>query len=332
MKLFKSNKLKKYNRWQVLPFTLSLPERQCFYQKFKETKKKSKSRIVFRVIYWVGIIFLMVCGFLNMSYFAYDAVNNLGMTIAIFVVMVALLITCLVDDLLKYKKGYRRWQAYITYLGTGFLLVARLFLSFKVWYIIAFILYLAQLLAVTLLWVKFGSMRKTVKIDRKIYCVLALMAALFILNVASQNYLDYMIGAWALIPAAVISIAAIALLFTVFKKLFFKLSPKVSTRVGFIFLVVMFSFMVGWCGLDVINTTFSPAPVYNNYEIVDKHIDNASSRGDTTDFIITVIIDGREVNMDVSSSTYYEKEIGDTLRVGFYEGGLGFGFYEEYIE
>lgn len=313
-----------------MPFILSLPERQCFYQKFKEQKKKSKSRIVFSVFYWVGIIFLLVCGFLNMSYFAYDAVDNLGMTIAIFVVMVALLITCLVDDLLKYKKGFKRWQAFITYLGTSILIVTRLFLSFKVWYMVAFILYLAQLLVVVSLWVKNASIRKTVKIDGKIYGVLALTAVMFILNIASQNYLDYMIGAWSLIPTAVISIAVIALLFTVLKKLFFKLSPKISARVVFIFLVVMSSFVVGWCGLDVINTTFSPAPVYNNYEIVDKHIDGGAR--DTTDFILTVVIDDKEVNMDVSSSTYYEKEIGDTLRVGFYEGGLGFGFYEEYIE
>ena len=48
-------------------------------------------------------------------------------------------------------------------------------------------------------------------------------------------------------------------------------------------------------------------------------------------FIITIIIDEKEVDIDVPSDVYYENEVGGMLQVGYYKGALGFAFYE-YIE
>ena len=41
-----------------------------------------------------------------------------------------------------------------------------------------------------------------------------------------------------------------------------------------------------------------------------------------------MLIDGEEVRIDVPSEVYHEKEIGDTLDVGYYSGTLGFDYYQ----
>lgn len=293
-------------------------------------EKKDKKKIAFQSIYWVGILLMVVFGFLSNSYFAYDIKDMTVYKIIFYVLMFALLITALVDDIMKYKHKLQIWQSYIAYSVALLLIFLRFFIDYEIWRFISFIMLLAMTISVLVLHYKRKSLNKKIVMDKKVVFVVGFSWLLQFLEIFYHYYLNEIFLAWALIPASVLLLVIVILSFTVFKKLFYKLSKTVGSRLLLILASFVLCYAVSVCGIDTINTTFSPAPTQNYYEIVAKDV-SGGGRGQSRRFIITIIIDEKEVDIDVPSNVYYENEVGGMLQVGYYKGALGFAFYE-YVE
>lgn len=95
---------------------------------------------------------------------------------------------------------------------------------------------------------------------------------------------------------------------------------RLSERICLPFLVLLFSFvlLVGVIGnLNCALDRSEPTP----YTVTVK--DKYSSGGKTTSYYLTVTVEGREMDMDVSGTAYRETDIGDPVTVEVYEGAFG---------
>lgn len=103
---------------------------------------------------------MVVFGFLSNSYFAYDIKDMTVYKIISYVLMFALLITALVDDIMKYKHKLQIWQSYIAYSVALLLIFLRFFIDYEIWRFISFIMLLAMTISVLVLHYKRKSLNK----------------------------------------------------------------------------------------------------------------------------------------------------------------------------
>ncbi len=301
-----------------------------FYQKKKNLKKidvkYSKSKKAFKITYIFLMTLAFILGFLSISYYSYKIFNNNIVSIILFVILILLLIISLVDNLMTYKNKLEKLQSYLTFPSLFLLILLKFIINYNIWRFISFLILNFVIISVMILHFKRKSKNKSKVLDKKVLFALLFSYLLIILDMLSHNYLNYLIIAWALIPALVLFVIFVILLFTTYKEIFYKISPKIITRVGFTIIAFFGAFFISWCGLDIINASFSPPPTIDSYVILDKNYKNGYRQ--VSQFLLTVNIDGKEVDIEVPSNVYHEKSIGDTLDVGLYDGLLGFAYYE----
>ncbi len=74
-------------------------------------------------------------------------------------------------------------------------------------------------------------------------------------------------------------------------------------------LSTLISYCFSMFGLSVINTSLNTEPETYSYEVVEKDIQSGARQ--ITRYILTVEINGKKIDIDISNDVYYEKEIGD---------------------
>ena len=92
-----------------------------------------------------------------------------------------------------------------------------------------------------------------------------------------------------------------------------------------LFIVVFAAFALIWSSAQHLNYALDTSePQEVSEEIVHKKIDR---NGDTTDYYLTVKLNGEDFKINVSSQAYKSYEIGDTLTFYYFEGAFGEPFY-----
>ena len=95
---------------------------------------------------------------------------------------------------------------------------------------------------------------------------------------------------------------------------------RLSERIALPFLVLLFSFVLMTGTIGNLNRALdTSAPTAYTVTVKDKH----KTGGENTDYYLTVMVEGREMDMDVSGTTYRETEIGAPMTVEVYEGAFG---------
>ncbi len=95
---------------------------------------------------------------------------------------------------------------------------------------------------------------------------------------------------------------------------------RLSERIALPFLVLLFSFVLMTGTIGNLNRALDTSdPTAYTVTVKDKH----KTGGKNTDYYLTVTVEGREMDMDVSVTTYRETEIGAPMTVEVYEGAFG---------
>lgn len=99
----------------------------------------------------------------------------------------------------------------------------------------------------------------------------------------------------------------------------------VLERICVCFVVSFAVFMISWSTANNINyfLDFSEPEEYC-MTIADKDIDSSRSG---TYYEFTLVYEGKEIELDVSQSEYYQYEIGDSFSVDLYQGFFGDAYY-----
>ena len=128
------------------------------------------------------------------------------------------------------------------------------------------------------------------------------------------------------VSLAVSVMAAVAITVLVVKGYWKLKDDRVSEKVCLCILVTFFAFMISESALCHINYICDrTVPSVYELTVEDKELET-HSKGET-DYILKVRHKGRELEMEVSQSDYYQYEIGDELPVTFYEGFFEKEFY-----
>ena len=106
---------------------------------------------------------------------------------------------------------------------------------------------------------------------------------------------------------------------TVFKQAYLVFAKKTSKKILIVLCAVFFTFAGSFVVTNMVNTGFSSERHTNTFEIIDKS--SYGSRG-TRHYVIYIIYNGEKINVPVSTQTFINKEIGQTLIVHTYSGFL----------
>lgn len=292
----------------------------------RNKKKKTKKFNYFNVIYAILTIILIVLGFINIAYFSYDLIDNFVIQIIAHSIISLYIILALVQMLIQTHIKEYRIMAYLTTLSTLITLNSRFFISHNSWIFTLFIV--STLIICFNLIVYFLRKQKyySTKFSKHIFIISFISILIYCVDSFSYNYENEMFMLWAFIPCVLILVILITLCFTLFNKLFKKSCPKIWQKIGIIFICFIFSYCFSMFGLSVINTSLSIEPETYSYEVVEKDIQSGARQ--ITRYILTVEINGKKIDIDVSNDVYYEKEIGDEILVDYNQGALGFAYYE----
>ena len=298
-------------------------------KKKKEKKEGLDKIVVFMFIYIIAIAWLVVSGLLSYSFFAYEAFNSLPVLIIDRAVLILLLLAAMLHSILDADFFAEKIVAAVVFGSTAVVFTicffdfpaqvetTLLFLNSIATFLVAIIYYLARYNDNTQ-----ASMSKKI-----MFC--AFFGFLFVMfGMLDYTYIRDTIMAWAFIPAAIIFVLCTIITFTVYKGLFFreinKKKWKKANAVLVLILIFIASYFVSWMGMATINYSFSPPPVLQPYEIIEKDI---SRSGETTQFECTIHADGTEHDIPVPAYVYHSLEVGDYLSVNYYSGALGFPFF-----
>ena len=288
---------------------------------------KKKTRFIFPVLYVVGFLGASVVGIFGLSTFAYGVFNGIWSRLLYVFSLSLLYITAFVQEITSCKTEDKVINFFIFIGGLTALL---LFIFFGgVFELIAILFSAVMIAAISLRYIMTlrGNPLTEEKLDfKQVLCVLSLL----LFAMAEQmtvTYVNYMLMAWALIPAAVISTVAALVMVPMLDGVWAALYPtKVKSVLNAIALGIIIFFAAwthSYTAIGVINCAFDDNPVKAEFTVTDKHI----TSGQIKQFEVKIVIDKQSEWICLPVDDYYEISKGDKVIIDYYGGALGFAYY-----
>lgn len=154
-----------------------------------------------------------------------------------------------------------------------------------------------------------------------------MIGVFFMLSCASiVNRFDYINGANSLWLYSAIASGIITLLSVL---LVLKYKDRIHERQNHIFIPIL-TFMISltFIGLTSLFLNYVldyTEPLFNEGVIIDMDI--SSGYRQMTSYDLTISLDDDEIIVGVSQLTYFQLEVGDEVKVVFYNGAFGIGYY-----
>ena len=290
-------------------------------------RNKKKTRFIFPVLYVVGFLGASIVGILGLSSFAYDVFNGIWAHILYIFFLSLLYITAFIQEASSCNTEDKVINFFIFIGGLIFLL---LFMFFGGVFELIAIFFSATMIAVICLRY-IMVLRKNPDTEKKPDFKQILSASSLLLFAMAEQmtvtYVNYMLMAWALIPAAVISTVAALVIVPLSDGFWAALYPtKVKSVLNAIavgFIVFFVAWTHSYTAIGVINCAFDSEPTKAEYTVIDKNI----TSGQVKQFEVKVVMDKETEWIPVPASDYYEISKGDKVVIDYYGGALGFAYY-----
>ncbi len=292
---------------------------------FKEERKKSP---VFKIIYFIAFAVAAIFGLLSNSFFAYKAFNSLWAQICYALLISALFITALIEDALSATTRKDIIIAVIVFCSG----LAAFLLMYILGGVLVLIALITSFFISVLVCCNYMQQLKNnpeLKPNLKQF-VCALGLCLFcMVSLTSIEFESWIFIAWALIPAAVLTAAALGVSYFMLRKVWNDIyttkRSQIWNKVALAFLVFMFAVIYSATAAGIANCVFESVCTPAQYTVLNKKI-NSGSRT-PTEFLITVNIGGKDKQIPVSVEDYHSLEIGDYITVDRYTGALNIPYY-----
>ena len=131
---------------------------------------------------------------------------------------------------------------------------------------------------------------------------------------------------YGLIVAGVLMIVFTILSLTVFRETNKKFAKGVWKKIGVAILALIIFMGYGISFIDIANTTQASVSKQIECVILDKKV--TSGYRQITDYTLCIELENKKIWISVSSDTYYDKSINDTLLLNYYNGNLNLPYYE----
>ena len=276
------------------------------------------------------IIFGLVCVFSILKIISTPfSVEQHIFSIIAFVLLELWLITVFVKIVLTTKSVKQKWLACFAYIVNAIILLIIFLIANKdisiailfVYNIVFAVFYMVD-------FARYKTQYKTGKLYNKTLICPSLFAFIFcIANTFNHTYIKTgNLYLYALIPMGISMIVFSILSLTTLKETYKKYFKKVWAKIGIVLAALICSYVVGVVSIDTINCAAKGEPRHLDCVIVDKQSRHYNKGLDH--YNLYVIINDKQYSIEVSTIIYRSKEIGDTLKVDVYKGGLNLDYYE----
>ena len=300
-------------------------------------RKKTKTKYIFPVIYLVPVLGAATLGLLSNSFFAYDIVNHLWANILYLLCISALYITAYVQELLAKRSPCDIVIHSFIFLGS--LLFFFLFYFLNIYFTLAAIVYSAIMMCFIAVR-SVLTMRSTRHIpddsDIDVKPPIAILAIILFAMagmMSSINYVSEIFMAWALIPAAIITVILGGIAVFLLRDLFY--SKLIRIGKSLLVALIVFFIIYVYCNttIGIANFAFDhsdPTPIVCT--VLDKNISSGARTPTTHE--LKVKINNEDMWVDVSTTEYFAISEGDEITVQYYSGAFGFAYviYNEKTE
>lgn len=297
-------------------------------------RKKDKRYIIFAVLYAVATLGATVIGFFGNSFFAYKVFDTLWADVLYLIFLSMLYVTAFVSEVLDSRKPLDVTANAFIFLGSLLIMLlmyifGRVFFFVAEIYSMALLAFIATRCALRIRQNGFPDEYSDLDVKPTVAAIALIILAMT--NVLRVKFVDNMYVAWSLIPAAVLFVAISVPSYILLKDFWIvSYRSKAKSILKIVcagFCIFFISFIFSYTTVGTIDCVFDGDPAQKQYTVLDKDVNSGSS---VTEFKIKVKIDGKTLWIPVPSTDYYELNKGDEVTINYYDGALGFAYWQYY--
>lgn len=190
-----------------------------------------------------------------------------------------------------------------------------------------FLLIIVTLLAYVLLgYLLYFNVKKR-KGNNLVMYIFAYFALIMLEELGTYTYIDQskemQYWYWYLTVGIAVGVSFGAL---AFKEILYLKDGRVSEKVCVGLLAAFMGFVLPWVTVENANYMLDTSePTVYELTIGEKNLETHPKSG--ADYCLIVGLDGKEIQLEVSQSEYYQYEVGDKIPISLYEGFLGKPYY-----
>lgn len=288
--------------------------------------KKIKKFNYYKLIYAILTVIFFIFAFINIAYFSYNLIDNLVILIIEISTISIFSLVSLIEMVTKTHIKTHKIIAYVTVISIIITLNLVYLLPKNIW---IFVLFITSTILIcfdlTAYFIRKQKYYHTKSISN-IFILIGFLIIIYIFDLFSYNYENYSFVLWAFIPCTILLATIVTLCYTIFKKLFNKACPSVLQKVGLFIICFVLCFAFSTSGVSIVNTSFTSTSQTYNSVILEKEIKMEGRN--INQYILKVLVNEKQIDIDVSVDAYYEKEVGDFVLIDYNKGCLGFCYYQ----